>query len=114
MANLAGVVRQLRRERDRARSEVERLDAALAALGSLDGASRVLHRQGRRVSAAARARMAAAQRARRARERGAKPVLLEAPIPIRAKRKISAAGLTSIRAAQRARWAKWKKQQKAA
>ena len=65
MVNLAGVIRQLRRERDRGQSEVEKLDAALAALGRLDGVSRVLHRQGRRVSPAARARMAAAQRARK-------------------------------------------------
>jgi hypothetical protein len=35
--NLTGVVQQLRKEGDRAQSEVERLDAALTALGSLDG-----------------------------------------------------------------------------
>jgi hypothetical protein len=39
--NLAGVVQQLTRERDRAQSEVERLDATLAALGNLDGTNRV-------------------------------------------------------------------------
>jgi hypothetical protein len=112
--NLIGVVQQLRKERDRAQTEVERLDAALAALGSLDGASRVFRRKGRSVSAAARARMAAAQRARRERERGGKPARLKGPIPIRAKRRLSAAGLAGIRAAQKARWARWKKQQKAA
>jgi hypothetical protein len=111
--NLTGVVQELKKERDLAQTELERLDAALAALGNLDGAGRVLHRQGRRVSAAARARMAAAQGARRAREREATPVRLKGPIPIRARRRISAAGLASIRAAQKARWAKWKKQKAA-
>jgi hypothetical protein len=112
--NLTGVVQELRKERDRTQTELERLDAALAALGSLDGASRVLHRRGRPVSAVARARMVTAQRARRAREREEKPTRSKGPIPIRVRRKISAAGLASIRAAQNARWAKWKKQQKAA
>jgi hypothetical protein len=37
LMNLTGVVQQLRKERDRAQSEVERLAAALTALGSLDG-----------------------------------------------------------------------------
>ena len=38
MANLAGVVQQLRKERDQAARTVEQLDAALAALtGSLEG-----------------------------------------------------------------------------
>jgi hypothetical protein len=41
----AAVVQQLRRERARTQTEVERLDSALAALGSLDGVSRVLHRR---------------------------------------------------------------------
>ena len=72
MANFAGVIQQLRKERDRAQTEVERLDAALDALRSLDGAGRILQRKGRRVSAVARKRMAAAQRVRRARERGSK------------------------------------------
>jgi len=34
MGNLSGVVQQLRKERQRAQKEVERLSAALAALGS--------------------------------------------------------------------------------
>jgi hypothetical protein len=105
--NLTGVVQQLRKERDRAQTELSRLDSALAALGSLNSGFRGVRPEKRKVSAAARARVAAAQRARRAREKG---VL----IPIQAKRRISRAGLASIRAAQRARWAKWKKQQKAA
>jgi hypothetical protein len=108
--NLTGVVQQLRKERDRAQSQVERLDEALGIVGSLNGSFKGVRpsRRGRKpMSAAVRRRMAAAQRERRARERGV-------VTPIRAKRKISAAGLAGIRAAQKARWAKWKKQQKAA
>jgi hypothetical protein len=112
--NLTRVVRQLRKERGRTQAELERLDAVLAALGSLDVAGRVARRKGLSVSAAAPARMAAAQRARRAKEREENPTRSKSPIPIRAKRRLSAAGLASIRAAQRARWARWKKEQKAA
>jgi hypothetical protein len=114
MANLAGVVQQLRNERDRAQAELERLDDALGILGSLDGSFRGVRPKKRKVSAAARGRMVTAQRARRAKERGEKPILSKRPIPIRSKHKISAAGLASIRATQKARWAKWKKQRKAA
>ena len=103
--NLTGAVRQLRKERHRAQAEVQRLDAALAVLGSLNSSFKSVRPKKRKVSAAARARMVAAQRDRRARERGV-------VTPIRAKRRISAAGLASIRAAQRARWAEWKAKQK--
>ena len=70
MANLATVVQQLKKERDQAQRQVEQLDAALNALGSLDGLRRRTERaqtagQKRRpMSAAARRRIAAAQRAR--------------------------------------------------
>ena len=37
MTNLAGVIRQLRKEKQRVHGEMERLNAALAALGSLGG-----------------------------------------------------------------------------
>ena len=37
MANLAGVVQQLRKERDQAARTVEQLDAALAALNGVSG-----------------------------------------------------------------------------
>jgi len=107
MANLAGVVQQLRRERDRAARTVERLDAALAALvgvGRRTGTKR-------RISAAGRARIAAAQRARWAKARkngGQKKSVVRTP-----KRKtMSAAARRKIAAAQKARWAKGKKAQK--
>lgn len=64
MTNIEGIVRQLRQERDR-------LDAAIKAL-TAGGFTSVQNggggsRKGRRLSAAARARIAAAQRARWAR-----------------------------------------------
>ena len=55
MANLTGVVQQLKAERDRAASEVQRLNAALAALGAIstNGTTRSTARRGR-LSAAPR------------------------------------------------------------
>lgn len=71
MANLAAVMKQLRSERERAARELDRLDAAIAALNHVAGGNgrrSAIGRRGRRprrrLSAAARARIAAAQRAR--------------------------------------------------
>jgi hypothetical protein len=70
MANLLKVVSQLRKQRDEAQRQVEQLDQALAALGSVDGSRlrgrspQKFKRKGRTMSAAARRRIAAAQRAR--------------------------------------------------
>ena len=109
MANLAGVVQQLRKERDQTARTVERLDAALAAL---DGASYGRSTGTRnRLSAAARARIAAAQRARWAKARGygrQKQNVVSVP----KKKTMSAAARRKIAAAQRARWAKVKAAQK--
>jgi len=93
MGTLSGVVQQLRRERDRAQKEVQRIDAALASLGSVSskGSSRTM-------SAAGRRRISLAQKARWAKQRTVKP-----------QRTISAAGRRRIAAAQRARWAKVKR-----
>lgn len=61
MTNLDGIVQQLKKERDR-------LDAAIRALTSLDGAAGTSGRGGsprrRTLSVAARRKIAAAQRAR--------------------------------------------------
>ncbi len=109
MANLAGVVQQLRKERDRAAKTVEQLDAALAALNGGSYGKRAGTR--RRLSAAARERIAAAQRARWAKVRGnggKKQNVVSMP-----KRKtMSAAARKKIAAAQRAKWAKVKAAQK--
>ena len=77
MANISGVVTQLRQERDRLSRELDRLDNAIAALGHIGGrsngrtsaATRRGRRPRRKLSAAARARIAAAQRARWAKVR---------------------------------------------
>ena len=67
MANLAGVVHQLRKGRDHAARTVEQLDAALAALTGVSGKGTGTRSK---ISAAGRARIAAAQRARWAKVRG--------------------------------------------
>jgi hypothetical protein len=109
MANLAGVVQQLKKERDQAARTVERLDAALAALnGDLSG-KRTRTRS--RMSAAGRARIAAAQRARWAKVRrngGQRRNVVTMP----KKKTMSAASRRKIAAAQKARWAKIKAAQK--
>jgi hypothetical protein len=70
MANISGVVTQLRRERDRLSRELERLDNAIAALDHIGGRGRKSSSRNngrtarRKLSAAARARISAAQRAR--------------------------------------------------
>ena len=93
MKHMSGVIQQLKKERERAHKQVQRIDEALAALGSVssNGASR-------KMSAAGRRRISLAQKERWAKQRTAKP-----------KRTISAAGRKRIAAAQRARWAKVKR-----
>jgi hypothetical protein len=92
MTNISQVVQYLRREREQVQKQLQRIDEALAALGtSSNGASRTM-------SAAGRRRISVAQKARWAKHRTAKP-----------KRTISAAGRRRIAAAQRARWAKLKR-----
>jgi len=109
MANLAGVVQQLKKERDQAARTVERLDAALAALNGGSFGKRKGTRS--RLSAAARARIAAAQRARWAKVRrngGQKQNVVSMP----KKKTMSAAARRKIAAAQRLRWARAKAAQK--
>jgi hypothetical protein len=98
MANLSGVVQQLNKARAKAQGEVNRLDAALAALGNLTGRS--LAGKRRTLSAAARRKISLAQKARWA-KRSSKTQKGTA----RPKRAMSAAGRRKIAAAQRARWA---------
>jgi len=99
MGNLSAVVEELEKERKRAQKEVQRIDAALSALGSLssNGSSRQ-----HTMSAAARRRISIAQKARWAKQKA------------RPKRTISAAGRRRIAAAQKKRWAKVKRENKAA
>src|SRR5438876_8636494 len=99
------IIAQLKAERDKAAQQVSALDTAIGALSGLN--STRAPRGRRTMSAAARARTAAAQRARWAKVKGQRKVVAIAP-----RRKISAAGLARIRAANKARWAKWRGAQK--
>jgi len=75
MPNLSGIVQQLQTQRDRAQMEVERLNAALVALGSTGNRNERRVRTVRKrkpLSAAARRKIAAAQRARWAKWKAAR------------------------------------------
>jgi hypothetical protein len=116
MANLDAIVQQLKRERGQAAKAVQQLDAALSALGG--SSSGVSQKRGNRLSAAARARIAAAQRARWAKVRSSSgqkrsPAQKQNVVSISKKRPtLSAAARKKIAAAQRARWAKVRAAQK--
>ena len=71
MGNLSAVVRQLKKERDRVQKQLSGLNAALLAFtGVYTGTKPTLKR--RKLSAKARAKIAAAQRARWAKVRAKK------------------------------------------
>lgn len=77
MPNLSGIVQQLKAERDRTQKELERLNAALMALGNLgnrNGGLRRVRTVKRRkpLSSAARKKIAAAQLARWAKWKAAR------------------------------------------
>jgi hypothetical protein len=103
MTNLAGVVQQLKKERDQAARTVERLDAALAALNGGAYGRKIETR--RKISAAGRARIAAAQRARWAKVRG-NSKQKQNVVTMSKKKTMSAVARKKIAAAQRVRWAK--------
>lgn len=71
MSNIATVVAQLHQKRQELKTELRRLDQAIQVLSGLGGTSRARGGK-RRLSAAARARIAAAQRARWAKWKKAK------------------------------------------
>lgn len=100
MRNLDNVLRLLRQEHDRLTKQVQGISAALAAFGATYS-----HGIGtrRKISAAGRARIVAAQRARWAKIKGA-----AGKGTMRKKRTMSVAARKKIAAAQRARWAKVK------
>jgi hypothetical protein len=104
MTNLTSVLSQLEHERNRLASQIENLNRALSALNvNVKGASRRST-----MSAAGRARIAAAQRARWAKIKGRKVVSISTR-----KRSMSPAARRRIAAAQKARWAKWRKRRSA-
>src|SRR3954462_4437643 len=100
MTNFQGIIQQLKAVRDRS-------DEASAALASLNGTRTTAkgpQTRRRTMSAAARARISAAQKARWAAQKDhGKIVTISSRKP---KRHISPAGLARIRAAARARWAR--------
>jgi hypothetical protein len=99
----------LRNEHDRLSKEVKAIDAALSAFGAAY-AKGVEPRS--RMSAAGRARIAAAQRARWAKVKAKSDKGNVVPMP--KKRTLSAAARKKIAAAQRARWARVKAAKKTA
>lgn len=109
MDNLTGIIRLLKTEQDRLTRELRGVGAALAAFGEDirkgDGT--------RKLSASARARMAAAQKARwaKAREASGAEKKGAGKVP---KRVMSAAARKKIASAQRARWARVKAGKKTA
>lgn len=109
MTNLTSVVGILKEEHDRLTKEVRAIAAALSAFGATYGKQNGTRRG---ISAAGRARIAAAQRARwaRAKAKSGKPNVITMP----KKRTLSAAARRKIAAAQRARWAKVKAAKKGA
>jgi len=109
MTNLGGVVQMLKKEHDRLSKEMDAIRAALSAFGA--AYSRGTARRGQ-ISAAGKARIAAAQRARWAKVKAGAGKANVVAMP--KKRTISASGRRRIAAAQRARWAKVKAAKKTA
>ena len=72
MANLSGIVKQLKRERDRVEQQLSGLNAALTAFAGAYRGTAKPTRKRRKMSAKARAKIAAAQRARWAKVRNRK------------------------------------------
>jgi hypothetical protein len=105
MSNLTSVVTQLEQERNRIQAQLKTIQSAIAALHGKPSAG-----GGGRggMTAAGRARIAAAQRARWARVKAQKP----GSSASRSKRRMSPAAIARIRAAQKTRWAKWRKEHK--
>ena len=108
MVNLSGIVKQLKKERDRVQQQLSGLNAALEAFAGVYQGNKGTGSR-RKMSAQGRARIAAAQRARWARVNGNS---VSAARPV--KRTMLVAARRKIAAAQRVRWAKVKREKKAA
>src|SRR5437870_13560982 len=103
ISGLQSVVSKLRKERTNLVNQLRHVDAALSVLGKLNGGRFYTQPRHRKMSAAARARIAAAHRARWAKVTRQRKAVSIAP----KRRRISPAGLARIRAATKARWSKW-------
>jgi hypothetical protein len=105
LANLSGIMRQLKKERDRVQQQLSGLNAALEAFaGVYRGQNGTKPR--RKMSAKGRASIAAAQRARWAKVKG------KTSTTKTGKRTMSVSARRKIAAAQRARWARTKQKTK--
>jgi hypothetical protein len=109
MTNLGGAVQMLKKEHNRLTKQMKAITAALSAFGTAYG--RKTGTEGG-VSAAGRARIAAAQRARWAKVKAKSNK--GNVVTMSKKRTMSAAARRKIAAAQRARWAKVKAAKKTA
>ena len=107
MTNLAGVVQMLKKEQARLSKEMNAIGAALSAFGAA-----YTNGTRRKLSAAGKARIAAAQRARWAKMKAHSGNANVVTLP--KKRIMSASARKKIAAAQRARWAKVKAAKKSA
>jgi hypothetical protein len=103
MTNIRNVVRVLRKEHDRLTTQIKGVAAALEAFNAAYGKQNGT----RKISAAGRARIAAAQRARwsKVKSNGTQPKNV---VTMPKKRKMSASARKRIAAAQKKRWAAWK------
>jgi hypothetical protein len=72
MPNLSGLIKQLKKERDRVERQLSGLNAALTAFAGVYGGTVKPSRKRRKMSAKSRAKIAAAQRARWAKFRRGK------------------------------------------
>jgi hypothetical protein len=122
MTGMSNALQELRAERSRAQSQVERLDQAISVIESLNGTSvpnSISHKatQPKRIiSVASRRKMALAQKARWAEAKvGSQPVVGAVKTKGAATAKshtMSAAARKKIGVAMRARWAKIKAENK--
>jgi hypothetical protein len=103
MANLKGLVSELRAERTNLVTQLKHVDAALSVLGKLNG-GRFFTEPRRTLSAAARKKIGLAQKARWAKRTSTNGQVVALTMSAAARRKIAVF--------QHARWAKMKAQQK--
>jgi hypothetical protein len=111
MSNLENALHELKVKRDRAQSEVEKLNQVIVGIESLNGTgvSHNTNQPKRTISAASRRKMALAQKKRWASLKK-ESQSVSAPSSAPAKRTMSASARRKIAAAQRARWKKLKGQ----
>ena len=109
MLNIDAVIQQLRAERDRAQTQLHRLDRAITALVGVGKPTIAeTERRGRTLSPAARRRIAEAQTRRWAKTRAKTKAKA-----VRKRRSLSPAARARIAAAAKARWAKYRAQKNA-